>query len=220
MRTIYSLEDDLDISKIISVSLEKVGYKVYSFETANAFLKAFESKKPDMVLLDLMLPDGSGMDVLKLIRKEKSNQNIKVIIISAKRMTMDKVEGLDNGADDYIEKPFDILELISRVNVRFRDDNESYSYMGLTINITNHSVTLNDETIQLTNAEFEILKILMKNQKKVISRRDISTELYQISDAEFESRTIDMHVASLRKKLKDKENHYIRTIYGVGYIIG
>lgn len=220
MRTIYSLEDDLDISKIISVSLEKVGYMVYSFETANAFLKAFESKKPDMVLLDLMLPDGSGMDVLKLIRKEKSNQNIKVIIISAKRMTMDKVEGLDNGADDYIEKPFDILELISRVNVRFRDDNESYSYMGLTINITNHSVTLNDETIQLTNAEFEILKILMKNQKKVISRRDISTELYQISDAEFESRTIDMHVASLRKKLKDKENHYIRTIYGVGYIIG
>lgn len=220
MRTIYSLEDDLDISKIISVSLEKVGYMVYSFETANAFLKAFESKKPDMVLLDLMLPDGSGMDVLKLIREEKSNQNIKVIIISAKRMTMDKVEGLDNGADDYIEKPFDILELISRVNVRFRDDNESYSYMGLTINITNHSVTLNDETIQLTNAEFEILKILMKNQKKVISRRDISTELYQISDAEFESRTIDMHVASLRKKLKDKENHYIRTIYGVGYIIG
>lgn len=220
MRIIYSLEDDSDISKIIAVSLEKTGYQVLSFDTAKAFITAFNENKPDMVLLDLMLPDGSGMDVLKLIRRDKSNQNIKIIIISAKRMTMDKVEGLDNGADDYIEKPFDILELISRVNARFRDDRETYSYLDLTINITNHLVTLNDETITLTNGEFEILKILMKNQKKVISRKEISNELYQIEDAEFESRTIDMHIASLRKKLKDKENHYIRTIYGVGYIIG
>lgn len=219
MRTIYSLEDDADISKIIHVSLEKAGYSILSFDTTKTFFEIFDQKKPDMVLLDLMLPDGSGMDVLKKIRSDKDNAGIKIIIISAKRMTMDKVEGLDSGADDYIEKPFDILELISRVNARFRDDRERYSYGPLLMDVSQHNVSLNDKSVILTNTEFEILKLLMQNQKKVVTREDVFKKIYQ-SDSEFESRTIDMHVASLRKKLNDKETHLIRTIYGVGYIIG
>ncbi len=217
MRLIYSLEDDLDIAKIISVSLSKAGYEVKTFDNCHDFLQAFEEKKPNMVLLDLMLPDASGMDVLKKIRGNQSNKNVKAIIISAKRLTMDKVEGLDNGADDYIEKPFDILELISRVNARFREENSDLCYQSLRMNLDKHTVYEDNKEIALTNTEYEILKLLLSNIGKVVSREDIFQEVYQ-SKEEIESRSIDMHVASLRKKIDNK--NMIRTIYGIGYLIG
>ena len=216
MRTIYSLEDDLDIVKIIRVSLTKAGYLVKSFTNCHEFMDAFNESKPDMVLLDLMLPDASGMDVLKKIRSDKTNKNIKAVIISAKRLTMDKVEGLDNGADDYIEKPFDILELISRINARFREDDSDLCYENLRMNLDKHSVYLDDKEISLTNTEYEILRLLLSNIGKVISRETIFQEVYQ-SKEEIESRSIDMHVASLRKKL---DKSIIKTIYGIGYLIG
>lgn len=219
MKLIYSLEDDTDIAKIIRVSLTKVGYEVMSFENGKDFLNAFQKKKPDLCLLDLMLPDVSGMDILKKIRSDDNNDNIQVIIISAKRMTMDKVEGLDNGADDYIEKPFDILELISRVNARFRKEKSTLSYKGLCLDSTTHTVRYNGEDVAMTNTEFEILKLFLQNVENVISRDDINRKVYQ-NENEVESRSIDMHIASLRKKLHDKDGHLIRTIYGVGYILG
>jgi two-component system, OmpR family, alkaline phosphatase synthesis response regulator PhoP len=219
MKVIYSLEDDVDISKIIHVSMEKVGYEIHSFETGKAFMEAFESKKPDLCLLDLMLPDVSGMDILKKIRCDSSNDKIQIIIISAKRMTMDKVEGLDNGADDYIEKPFDILELISRVNARFRKSKNILTFQDIILDPATHSAKRNNVDLSLTNMEYDILKLFLENISNVITRDDISKAIYQ-SDTEIESRSIDMHVASLRKKLKDKEGHLIKTIYGVGYILG
>lgn len=218
MHLIYSLEDDQDIAKIIKVSLEKAGYQVESFPTAASFVEAFESKKPDLILLDLMLPDGSGMDILKKIRSDKENDEIKIIILSAKRMTMDKVEGLDNGADDYIEKPFDILELISRVNARFRQDHQVYMVKDITLDATSRKVTKGDKTISLTNTEFDILYLLMKEKGKTVSREDIYKKVYH-NQGEIESRAIDVHVASLRKKLLDKNENIIRTIYGIGYIL-
>lgn len=218
MKHIYSLEDDEDIAKIIRVSLTKVGYDVRSFATGKSFLEAFYKEKPDMALLDLMLPDGSGMDILKKLRKDPTNDNVKMIIISAKRMTMDKVEGLDSGADDYIEKPFDILELISRVNARFRNDRKELSYKGITLDEDNHSVKEEGKNVNLTNSEFSILKLLLQKQGSVVKREDIYKLLYPESE-EVETRTIDMHIASLRKKLNDKENHLIRTVYGIGYIM-
>lgn len=217
MRVIYSLEDDVDISRIIHVSLQKTGYEVHSFENGKDFLAAFEEKKPDLVLLDLMLPDCSGMDILRKIRAESRNDDIKVIIISAKRMTMDKVEGLDSGADDYIEKPFDILELISRVNARFRNEKEVLSYHGVELDTLSHEVRIDGKGIVLTNTEFDILHLLLSNPNKVITRQEIYEKVYRY-DLEIESRSIDMHIASLRRKLKDKEN-FIRTVYGIGYII-
>lgn len=219
MKVIYSLEDDVDISKIIHVSMEKVGYEIHSFETGKAFMEAFEAKKPDLCLLDLMLPDVSGMDILKKIRSDSSNDKIQIIIISAKRMTMDKVEGLDNGADDYIEKPFDILELISRVNARFRKSKNILTFQDIVLDPATHSAKRNNVDLSLTNMEYDILKLFLENISNVITRDDISKAIYQ-SDTEIESRSIDMHVASLRKKLKDKEGHLIKTIYGVGYILG
>ncbi len=219
MKVIYSLEDDYDIAKIIKVSLSKVGYEVHSFDNGKDFLTAFNEKKPDLCLLDLMLPDCSGMDILKKIRSESDNDDVKIIILSAKRMTMDKVEGLDSGADDYIEKPFDILELISRVNARFRHEKEIFIHQNLIMDVKSHTVHQDGKEVNLTNTEFEILRLLLENPSSVIRREEINERVYQSSNS-VESRSIDMHIASLRKKLQDKEGHLIRTIYGVGYILG
>lgn len=219
MKTIYSVEDDQDIAKIINVSLTKSGYQVYTFPDTKSFWDAFRKVKPDLILLDLMLPDGNGMDVLKTLRNSVENNDIKIIILSAKRMTMDKVEGLDCGADDYIEKPFDILELISRVNARFRLDHEILSYYDISLDLNRHTCTYQGKSIDLTNTEFSILKLLLQNLGKAITRDEIYHKLYTENDM-VESRAIDMHIASLRKKLNDKESHIIHTIYGVGYIIG
>ena len=219
MKTIYSVEDDQDIAKIINVSLTKSGYQVYTFPDTKSFWDAFRKVKPELIRLDLMLPDGNGMDVLKTLRNSVENNDIKIIILSAKRMTMDKVEGLDCGADDYIEKPFDILELISRVNARFRLDHEILSYHDISLDLNRHTCTYQGKSIDLTNTEFSILKLLLQNLGKAITRDEIYHKLYTENDM-VESRAIDMHIASLRKKLNDKESHIIHTIYGVGYIIG
>lgn len=219
MKVIYSLEDDLDIQKIINVSLTKVGYLVKSFTTIKEFLDAFYTSEPDMCLLDIMLEDGNGIDVLKKIRSNPIYDKIQIIIISAKRMTLDKIEGLDSGADDYIEKPFDILELISRVNARFRLQKNEIIYKDIKLNENTHIAYRADKELDLTNMEFNILKYLLKNEGTVVSRENISKVLYQ-TDNTIESRTIDMHIASLRKKLKDKDSSIIKTVYGLGYIIG
>lgn len=219
MKVIYSLEDDLDIQKILNVSLKKVGYDVYSFSTAASFIEAFYKRKPDMCLLDLMLGDANGIDVLKKIRSNNIYDDVEIIIISAKRMTLDKIEGLDNGADDYIEKPFDILELISRVNARFRKSKSILGYNDIKLNESSHTVFKGDKAIDLTNMEYEILRILLSHKSSVIKREEINQALYQ-TDNTIESRSIDMHVASLRKKLNDKNGSIIKTVYGVGYIIG
>ncbi len=218
MKTIYSLEDDEDIGKIIRVSLNKAGFNVESFTNASDFLDARKKAKPDRILLDLRLPDVSGRDILKSIRANKENDSIRIIIISAKRRTMDKVEGLDSGADDYIEKPFDILELISRVNARFRNDQHLLSKGNLVVDIDNHNASLGQTQLKLTNREFELLKIFLKNQGKVIRREEIFSRIYNQDSIEMESRAIDRHIASLRKKIGDKSGKIIRTIYGVGYI--
>ena len=218
MKTIYSLEDDEDIGKIIRVSLNKAGFNVESFTNASDFLDARKKAKPDRILLDLRLPDVSGRDILKSIRANKENDSIRIIIISAKRRTIDKVEGLDSGADDYIEKPFDILELISRVNARFRNDQHLLSKGNLVVDIDNHNASLGQTQLKLTNREFELLKIFLKNQGKVIRREEIFSRIYNQDSIEMESRAIDRHIASLRKKIGDKSGKIIRTIYGVGYI--
>lgn len=219
MKVIYSLEDDLDIQKIINVSLTKVGYLVKSFTTIHEFLDEFYKSEPNMCLLDIMLEDGNGIDVLKKIRSNPIYDKIQIIIISAKRMTLDKIEGLDNGADDYIEKPFDILELISRVNARFRLQKNEIIYKDIKLNENTHIAYKDNQELDLTNMEFNILKYLLKNEGTVVSRENISKVLYQ-TDSTIESRSIDMHIASLRKKLNDKDSSIIKTVYGLGYIIG
>ncbi len=216
-RLIYSVEDDKDISYIIKMALENAGYEVKIFDNGEDFLKEFKEVKPDLILLDMMLPKIQGQDILKIIRADESNNDIDIIIISANKLVSDKVDGLNLGADDYIAKPFDILELVSRVNARFRKAKSNvYKFRGVEINESKRSVARNNEPIKLTNSEFDILLQLAKANGKIVSREALMSSLWGQNEA-YESRTIDMHIGAIRKKLNDKE--IILTIHGHGYRI-
>lgn len=219
---IYSVEDDLDIARIINKTLTKQGYQVYSFQDGKSFMNAFNKQKPDLVLLDLMLPDMNGNDIIKFIRNDIENNEVEIIIISAKRMLMDKVEGLDLGADDYLEKPFDLLELMSRVNARLRrhQNKNILIYNNLKVDLQKHLVFLDNKEIVCTNKEFDILTYLLQRKGQAVSRDDLLTFLWGDNNSDYESRTIDVHIKSLRAKLNDNDGSIIQTIYGIGYKIG
>ncbi|HIT44405.1 TPA: response regulator transcription factor [Candidatus Avacholeplasma faecigallinarum] len=215
---IYSIEDDKDIALIINKTLSKQGYDIRTFYDAKSFFQAFEQTKPNMILLDMMLPDMSGQEILKKIRANSLYDDIEIIIISANHMIMDKVDGFDLGADDYIEKPFDLLELMSRVQAKARRHKKNKITIGnFTIDFEKRACTINDEEIQLTTKEYEILALLCKNRGKVISRDDIFEQIWN-TDQILESRTVDMHIKSIRAKLKENKD-LIKTIYSVGYKI-
>lgn len=219
---IYSVEDDVDIARIINKTLTKQGYQVYSFQDGKSFIEAFNKQKPDLVLLDLMLPDMNGNDIIKFIRNDIENNEVEIIIISAKRMLMDKVEGLDLGADDYLEKPFDLLELMSRVNARLRrhQNKNILVYNNLKVDLQKHLVFLDNKEIVCTNKEFDILTYLLQRKGQAVSRDDLLTFLWGDNNSDYESRTIDVHIKSLRSKLNDNDGSLIQTIYGIGYKIG
>lgn len=216
---IYSVEDDEDIAYIIKATLEKQGYQVVTFFDGESFLEAFKNKKPNLILLDMMLPNIQGKDILKYIRSDSNNDSIQIMIVSANRMTIDKVDGLDLGADDYISKPFELLELISRVNAkarRFQVNNNEITIREFTLNINNKTLTKKGVFIDLTSLEFKLLTLLFLNRGKVVSKNDIAKDLYNDETKE-NSRGIGMLINSLRKKLKNQ--NLIVSRYGIGYII-
>lgn len=214
---IYSVEDDQNIAKIINLTLSKQGYIVHSFYNGQSFMQAFRENLPDMILLDLMLPDCSGYDLLKEIRNNASYDDIQIIIVSAKSQVMDKVDGFDLGADDYIEKPFDILELISRVNAKSKKSAKmKYLTVGnISINKETHICKRLNKEIKLTNTEFAILYNLLENVNNVVSRDTLLQYIWG-ADENYETRTIDVHINSLRNKLGD-DGKKILSVYGVGY---
>lgn len=213
---IYSIEDDKDIAYIINVTLSKQGYTVKSFTDGKSFWTEFKRQKPNMILLDMMLPDISGQEILKQIRAQQENDEIDIIIISANHMLMDKVDGLDLGADDYIEKPFDLLELMSRVNVKVRRYKKSRTIevRDYQIDIDKRECYYQNQMIALTTKEFDILVLLFQKAGKVVTREEILNQIWGM-DAILETRTIDMHIKSLRNKLASDD--FIITIYGIGY---
>ena len=215
---IYSLEDDKNISHIISLALSKQGYEIKSFYNFADFITAFKEQKPDMILLDLMLPDASGEEILKQIRSDETNDYIQIIIISAKNLTINKIDGLDLGADDYIAKPFDILELISRVNARARRQikKENYKIRNITFDTTNNNFLKDGELIHFTNSEFKIFHLLFKRKGEPITRDEFFTLLWG-SEKSYETRILDMHIKEIRKKIGKENSDLIQTIYGVGY---
>ncbi len=214
---IYSVEDDKDIAKIINRTLSKQGYRVSTFPDGESFLAEFRLHKPDMVLLDMMLPDHSGSELLSLIRSDASNDGIQVIIISANSLLSDKIDGLDMGADDYIAKPFDLMELVSRVNARFRTYRKKTLLKAgdITLDEESFQCRKGEEILSLTGREFEILSLLLKRRGKVVTRDEILSAIW--GEAACESRVIDMHVKELRRKLGDSS--IIETVYGRGYKI-
>lgn len=220
---IYSVEDDREISELIHIALEKSDFLVRSFEDGETFLKAFEIKKPNLVLLDLMLPGIQGNEILDLIRKDRANDSIPVVILSAKSLLEDRINGLNNGADDYIVKPFNIKELISRINVHYRKFLQNRYIIKIneyTIDLQNEAFYKFDKKIELTSTEFKILKYLFLKKGNIVSRDELYNQIWDKSNkTNSASRSVDMHIKSIRSKIDDDNKEFIKSIYGNGYKI-
>lgn len=222
MTLIYIVEDDVNIREIESFALKNSGYMVEEFECAKDFYKRCGSIVPDLVLLDIMLPDEDGLQIVKRMKETPELRKIPIILITAKSMEIDKVKGLDMGADDYITKPFGVMELISRVKALLRrsQDIQEEKFLeagNITMDMEKRMVKVDGERIELTYKEFELLKLFIQNSNIVLSR-DVIMDRVWGSDYEGESRTIDMHIKTLRHKLKD-EGKRIKTVRNVGYMM-
>jgi two-component system, OmpR family, alkaline phosphatase synthesis response regulator PhoP len=219
MAVIYYVEDDQAIGYIIEKTIEHAGIIGKGFSKGDDFIQAFRKGKPDMVLLDIMLPDMSGLDVLKFIRSQ--DQNIPVMMISALQTEMDKVIALDYGADDYMTKPFGVLELASRIMSKLRrvTDDKLYQVQNITLDEKKHICMMNANEVYLTNKEYAILKLLIKFKDSVVTKETIFKQVWE-TDFIGETRTLDMHIKSLRSKMKSNEaTPEIKTIRGIGYQI-
>ena len=221
MSLIYIVEDDVNIREIETIALRNSGHQVQAFETAKEFYRKVDERVPDLVILDVMLPDESGYDIVKKIRKTPNTKKLPVIMVTAKTQEIDMIKGLDDGADDYIKKPFSIMELISRVKALLRrtasEDTKLLVLDELRIDHERHVVYVGEDTIELTFKEYELLKLLMVNAGIVTSREMILDRVWG-TDFEGESRTVDMHIKTLRQKLGDMGSR-IKTIRNVGYVI-
>ena len=223
MALIYIVEDDKNILEIESFALKNSGYDIRGFVTAKDFYKALNDFLPDLILLDIMLPDEDGLSILQKIRSNVQTRYLPIILVTAKKTEIDKVNGLDTGADDYMTKPFDVMELISRVKALLRrtkngtEDELLYEFKGIILDDEKHLVTVNGEVCDLTYKEYELLKLFMTNKGIVINRERILARVWG-TDFEGESRTIDMHIKNLRQKLKTS-GKYIKTIRNVGYTL-
>lgn len=222
MALIYIVEDDKNIREIESFALKNSGYTIMDFECAKDFYHQLAEKVPDCILLDIMLPDEDGLEILKKIRSIPDTRKVPIMMITAKTAELDKVKGLDLGADDYITKPFGIMELISRVKALLRrsmnmEDEKFLSAGDIFLDGEKHMVYVKDEPIDLTFKEYELLKLLIQNQGIVMSRDVIMERIWGI-DFEGESRTLDVHIKTLRQKLKNAGT-LIKTVRNVGYMI-
>ncbi len=223
MALIYVVEDDKNIQEIETFALTNVGYQVEGFGSAGEFYEALKRELPDLILLDIMLPDEDGLSIVKKLRTRQDTLMIPIIMVTAKTTEIDKVKGLDIGADDYMTKPFGVMELISRVKAMLRrsakpEEKEKILRLGnIVLDREKHAVYVNDVPCELTYKEYELLKLLMVNAGIVTTREVILDRIWGIN-FEGESRTLDMHIKTLRQKLKE-EGSLIKTVRNVGYIM-
>jgi Response regulators consisting of a CheY-like receiver domain and a winged-helix DNA-binding domain len=224
MSQIYIVEDDENIRELVMYALRTSDFVVQGFAHAKDFDKALERELPALVLLDIMLPDEDGLAILHRLKTQSKTKQLPVIMLTAKGSEYDRVKGLDTGADDYITKPFSVLELVSRIRAVLRrmGDGESkmkrFSYKEVELDTQTHTVKVSGEIISLTYKEFEMLHILMENAECVLSRDKLMSKVWGI-DFEGETRTVDMHIKTLRKKL-GIGGEIIKTVRGVGYKVG
>ncbi|MBS7210411.1 MAG: response regulator transcription factor [Lachnospiraceae bacterium] len=220
---IYCVEDDSNIRELVVYTLESTGMKACGFEDGRAFMEALAFETPELVLLDIMLPGEDGIEILKKLRKSAKTKDIPVIMVTAKGSEYDKVIGLDTGADDYITKPFGMMELVSRIKAVLRrtmreKEDTKYQIGNLLIDVEKHKVKVDGKTVALTLKEFELLEKLMKNRSIVLTRDRLLEEIWGY-DFTGETRTVDVHVRTLRQKL-GIAGELIETVRGVGYRIG
>lgn len=221
MSMIYCVEDDEGIRELIIYAVKSAGFQAEGFESAAAFSERLKTAVPSMVLLDIMLPDKDGIEVLKDIRSNESTEKLPVIMITAKGTESDKVKGLDSGADDYVTKPFGVVELISRIKAVLRRSSDTeddiIDYKGIVLNSSKRSVSVDGEEITVTYKEFELLRYLLMHRGTVVTRERLLEKIWGYH-FEGESRTLDVHVGNLRHKLREK-GKCIETIRNVGYRI-
>ena len=220
---IYCVEDDDNIRELVIYTLETIGLKARGFAEGSAFMEALAFDTPELILLDIMLPGDDGLELLKKLKSSPKTKGIPVIMVTAKGTEYDKVIGLDSGADDYVTKPFGMMELVSRIKAVLRrsgkvEDRIDMELSGLRMDIKKHDVTLDGKQVALTLKEFELLEKLMRNQGIVLTRDQLLTEIWGY-DFDGETRTVDVHIRTLRQKLGAK-GEIIQTVRGVGYRVG
>lgn len=217
---IFCVEDDEGIRNMVMYTLEASGFEVQGFENGKTFFSALLMNRPDLILLDIMLPDMDGISILKRLKKDKATKDIPVIMATAKGTEYDKVIGLELGADDYLAKPFGMMEMVSRVKAVLRrtqpeSDQKVLEVGGLTLDLNGHIVKVDGQRVQLTLKEYELLRLFMENIGRAFTREQLLLKIWE-SDYFGETRTVDVHIGTLRTKLGEY-GKMIRTVRGVGY---
>lgn len=217
---IWCVDDDNTIRDIEVYTLTQTGFEAKGFSDGISMLEALKTEKPELIVLDIMMPGMDGVEVLKEIRSRTDTRKIPVIMATAKGTEMDKIQGLDTGADDYLAKPFGVMEMVSRIKAVLRrctpeEVTDVISIAEIILNDKEHTVSVNGENVALTFKEFEILKMFMSNPGVAFSREKLLSEVWGI-DYLGESRTVDMHIKTLRQKLGESGKR-IETVIGVGY---
>jgi len=220
---IYCVEDDAGIRELIVYTLKATGFEAYGFEESKGFFEAIGNKLPELILLDVMLPNEDGITILKKLKSSAALKDIPVIMVTAKGAEYDKVLALDTGADDYITKPFGMMEMVSRIKAVLRRsgpkaESDELRVGDISVNISRHTVKAGGKEIALTLKEFELLRYMMENEGIVLSRDKLLQRIWGY-DYDGETRTVDVHVRMLRQKLGESGN-LIQTVRGVGYRIG
>lgn len=217
---IFCVEDDEGIRNMVMYTLEASGFEVQGFENGKTFFSALLMNRPDLILLDIMLPDMDGISILKRLKKDKATKDIPVIMATAKGTEYDKVIGLELGADDYLAKPFGMMEMVSRVKAVLRrtqpeSDQKVLEVGGLALDLNGHIVKVDGQRVQLTLKEYELLRLFMENIGRAFTREQLLSKIWE-SDYFGETRTVDVHIGTLRTKLGEY-GKMIRTVRGVGY---
>lgn len=221
---IYIVEDDVEVREMETYALKSSGFDVMAFECGKVMDEQVKTRVPDLFILDIMLPGEDGLNILKRLRVQENTKDIPVIMLTAKGTELDKVKGLDLGADDYIAKPFGVLEFISRVRAVLRRSERSSSEITEALNLALGGVTLDDQrrsvtvggiAVELTFKEYELLKLLMSRPGTVFSRQQILEKIWGV-DFDMDTRTVDMHIKTLRQKL-GVQGSIIQTVRNVGY---
>ena len=222
---IYVVEDDNSIRELVAYTFNTAGLEAEGFDKPSLFWEALEKRKPDLVLLDIMLPEEDGIQILQKLRQRQDTKKLPVIMLTAKGSEYDKVMGLESGADDYVSKPFGMMELLARVKALLRRTEDlrpaqenRYVIGDLTVNQKRHEVLVKGEAVTLTKKEFDMLCYLLENKGMVLTRDQLLNQIWGY-DFDGENRTVDVHIRTLRQKLGDCGT-YIETIRGIGYKIG
>ena len=222
---IYLVEDDNSIRELVAYTFNTAGLEAEGFDKPSLFWEALEKRKPDLVLLDIMLPEEDGIQILQKLRQRQETKKLPVIMLTAKGSEYDKVMGLESGADDYVSKPFGMMELLARVKALLRRTEDlrpaqenRYVIGDLTVNQKRHEVLVKGEAVTLTKKEFDMLCYLLENKGMVLTRDQLLNQIWGY-DFDGENRTVDVHIRTLRQKLGDCGT-YIETIRGIGYKIG